>query len=345
MRKILLFILLSLSIASNVSANEEIVIGTIEREPFSYQENGKWTGFSIDLWWKIAEETGFTYTFKEYSSFSELLWWTQNKDVDASVANISITLEREKKMDFSQPIFDSWLNIMIAKIWSELWIFDNKIFQNPQKTLLYIGLFIIVIAHFFRILNVILWNIRPFDYFPDIFIVFWEMITQYIGRYGGRILFISVMWISIFCVSYYTQKITIVFAEYEDRVETHDLSQYKNVTKLKIWKTKVWVTNSSTSESYLKRKGLSTVWFDSFDTMIWDLIDGKIEVIVHDDPLLRYMAAKDEKQRFNITAKTFNPEKFGIAFPEKSDLREEIDRTILKLRENWEYKEIYDKYF
>jgi len=344
MRKALLLILLGLSIVSSASA-EKITIGTIEREPFSYQENGEWTGFSVDLWSHIAKEIDVEYDFKEYKSFSELLSLTQNKDVDASVANISITLEREKRMDFSQPIFDSGLNIMTAKVWTELWVFDNYFLSNPKKTLLYITLFIVVVAHAFWILNVVLWNIRVFDYFPDIFIVFWEMITQYIGRYGGRILFISIIWVSIFCVSYYTQKVTIVFAEYEDRVNTSDLSQYKNVSKLKIWKTKVWVTNSSTSQGYLKRKGLDTIWFDSFDTMVWELLSGKIEVIVHDDPLLRYIVSKDEKQRFGITAKTFNPEKFGIAFPEKSEMREKIDRTILKLRENWEYKKIYDKYF
>ncbi len=36
-----------------------------------------------------------------------------NKNVDLAIANITISANREEKMDFSQPIFDSGLQIMI----------------------------------------------------------------------------------------------------------------------------------------------------------------------------------------------------------------------------------------
>jgi polar amino acid transport system substrate-binding protein len=40
---------------------------------------------------------------------------TKEKQNDLSIANISITLERETFLDFSQPIFDSGLNVLAIK--------------------------------------------------------------------------------------------------------------------------------------------------------------------------------------------------------------------------------------
>ena len=33
---------------------QELSVGTIERPPFAYEENGEWKGFSIDIWKEIA---------------------------------------------------------------------------------------------------------------------------------------------------------------------------------------------------------------------------------------------------------------------------------------------------
>ena len=344
MKKIIISLALLFVSYSFVQA-ENLEVGTIERTPFSYQDWWEWTGFSIDLWKAIAQENNLEYSFIPQNSFSEILSSTENNDVDLSVANISITLEREKKMDFSQPIFDSWLNILAVRSSSELWFSENFFTNNPKKILIYILIWLVWFTHFFWILNVAFWNIRLRDYFPDIFMVSYEMITQYIGRYGHRILFISIIGISVFTVSYYSQKVTIVFANYEDEIIESNLSEYKDLSSLKAWNIKVGVTKSSTSEKYLKQKRIKTKSFDSFENMKGMLLKWEIEVIVHDDPLLRYLSQNDEKERFSVVSNTFNPEKFGIAFPEKSELRETIDRTILKLRENWEYERIYDKYF
>jgi len=257
MKKIIISLALLFVSYSFVQA-ENLEVGTIERTPFSYQDWWEWTGFSIDLWKAIAQENNLEYSFIPQNSFSEILSSTENNDVDLSVANISITLEREKKMDFSQPIFE------------------------------YILIWLVWFTHFFWILNVAFWNIRLRDYFPDIFMVSYEMITQYIGRYGHRILFISIIGISVFTVSYYSQKVTIVFANYEDEIIESNLSEYKDLSSLKAWNIKVGVTKSSTSEKYLKQKRIKTKSFDSFENMKGMLLKWEIEVIVHDDPLLRY---------------------------------------------------------
>ncbi|WP_456386372.1 transporter substrate-binding domain-containing protein [Profundibacter sp.] len=56
--------------------------------------------------------------------FSQMLDMVEDGRVDAAIANISITAKREGRFDFSQPVFESGLQIMIhsdstngASIW------------------------------------------------------------------------------------------------------------------------------------------------------------------------------------------------------------------------------------
>jgi len=70
------------------------------------------TGFSVDLMTAIGAELGRSVTFDRYDSFGDMLGAVQSGTADAAIANISITSERELIMDFSQPIFDSGLQVM-----------------------------------------------------------------------------------------------------------------------------------------------------------------------------------------------------------------------------------------
>lgn len=50
------------------NSSRHLVIGTREVPPFAMtDENGRWTGITIDLWEKIADRLGYSY---EYQSFS-----------------------------------------------------------------------------------------------------------------------------------------------------------------------------------------------------------------------------------------------------------------------------------
>jgi ABC-type amino acid transport substrate-binding protein len=70
-------------------------------------EQSEWTGFSIELWQLIAKNLELEYKFRENIYFSDMIERVKNENYDLAVANISVTSEREKHIDFSQPIYDS----------------------------------------------------------------------------------------------------------------------------------------------------------------------------------------------------------------------------------------------
>jgi len=88
---------------------------TVERKPFAFQQDGIWIGFAIELWKAVAGLYDIETEFVGSDTFSEMLNAVEDGFVDAAVANISITHSREQRMDFSQPIFDAGLIVLMPK--------------------------------------------------------------------------------------------------------------------------------------------------------------------------------------------------------------------------------------
>ena len=78
-----------------------LMVGTKEAPPFSMKApDGNWTGISIDLWQQIAAELDLTYEWRELD-LKQLLEGVKNRSLDAAVAALTITAEREKNFDFT----------------------------------------------------------------------------------------------------------------------------------------------------------------------------------------------------------------------------------------------------
>ena len=80
--------------------------------PFAFEEDGKWQGFSIDLWSEIAAELGVSYSLNGESSVTSLLETVQSQQADVAVAGITVTAEREGIVDFTHPFYESGLQIL-----------------------------------------------------------------------------------------------------------------------------------------------------------------------------------------------------------------------------------------
>ena len=105
--------------------NRELIVGTKEAPPFAMKDaQGKWSGISIDLWAHIADKLGVKYRLVEEPSVQDLIASTDRGDYDISVAAITITAERERTIDFSQPFYGTGLGIAVpvrtASVWREI---------------------------------------------------------------------------------------------------------------------------------------------------------------------------------------------------------------------------------
>ncbi|WP_079507523.1 transporter substrate-binding domain-containing protein [Mesobacillus jeotgali] len=82
--------------------------------PFEFEEGGKYKGIDIELMDAIAKDQGFKI---EYSpmDFNGIIPAMQAGEMDVAIAGMSITDERKKVVDFSDPYFDAGLTLVVKK--------------------------------------------------------------------------------------------------------------------------------------------------------------------------------------------------------------------------------------
>ena len=79
--------------------------------PFEFKQNGKYTGFDIELWEALAKKMGVQYKLQPMD-FNGIIPGLQTKNIDAALAGITIKEERQKVVDFSDPYYESGISIL-----------------------------------------------------------------------------------------------------------------------------------------------------------------------------------------------------------------------------------------
>ncbi|WP_143318416.1 transporter substrate-binding domain-containing protein [Clostridium sp. HBUAS56017] len=95
--------------------NKKYVIATDAKfAPFSFEENGTYKGIDVEILDAIAKEEGFEYELKPMD-FNGIIPGLTSNQLDGAISAMSITDERKKALDFSDPYFESGLSIVTNK--------------------------------------------------------------------------------------------------------------------------------------------------------------------------------------------------------------------------------------
>lgn len=82
-------------------------------KPFEYRDQkGDYVGFDIDLWNAIAKKLNLAFTFQPMN-FNGIVPGLQTGQLDAGIAGMTITPEREEVIAFSIPYYTSGLQILV----------------------------------------------------------------------------------------------------------------------------------------------------------------------------------------------------------------------------------------
>lgn len=108
-------LILLLTGCSDNSDSDKIVFATSATyPPFEYKQYDEFKGFDIDLANKIAARLGKKAEFRDMQ-FSAVLPALQNGQADAAIATLTITEERKKNFDFSDPYYFEGMAVIFPK--------------------------------------------------------------------------------------------------------------------------------------------------------------------------------------------------------------------------------------
>jgi len=327
-----------------------VTVATYDIEPFVMTEDGIKSGFTIDVLEEIAKRTGWTYRFVDGPNVRGVLDDVMQKRADAAAAAISITSDRSQVMDFSQPILNAGLQIIVpagnaGRSQPGLMDFLKLLFSKTMAIWLMAALALTVIpAH-------IIWLLerRHVDsmvsksYFPGIFQAFgWGLGMLAAApddaprHWHTRALGVLWAFVSIIFVAYYTATLTANLT-----VEKFD-SQITSAADLV--GRKVCVVANTTSTATLDELGVTGTGLPKIDDCYTGLKKGDFEAVVGDAPLLQYFVAHGGAGVAELAGPVFHHEDYGIAFPLGSDLRKQADDALLSIRENGDFDLIKHKW-
>ncbi|MGV6805256.1 MAG: transporter substrate-binding domain-containing protein [Ruegeria sp.] len=346
-RALFSLICLTFAVFAQLGQAQTLSVVTVDRLPFSYVEEGADSGFSMDLLAALAEALNWDYTVTRVDAFADMLSSVESRQSDLAIANISITADREARMDFSQPIFEAGLQIMIP----------SEAARSPSllQALLSRELFIAIGLAFAILLGggMLMWGFerRAQPYFDrDLneawFPSFWWALNLVVnggfeermprtafGRVLGVILVVS----SLFIVSVFTARITSVMTV--DAIT----SSINSVNDL--YGKQVGTISGSTAASFLDRREVEYTGYNDLESLLTAFKDENLDAVVFDAPILSYFASHDGRKIATMTGGVFLRENYGIVFPTGSPLVEDVNQALLALREDGTYDQIYRKWF
>lgn len=318
--------------------------------PFVVQEQGKLTGFSTELWQSIAEQLKLKSTTSVSPTVQDLLNQVNTGRADLGIAAISITAERDKQFDFSQPIYDSGLQILVR---------DQSNGGNTMPGILTLLLspvmlqFAGIVLLFSLVMAHIVWFLERSHpqgiienkaYFPGIFKALWwsagtlgaqadEMPRSGLGR------FIAVVWMftGIAFVAYFTAAVTSSLTVQQLQGDIHGPDDLAG--------KRVATTQGSTSSQYLHGHGVQVQEVSQINQAYEALLKKQVDAVVFDSPVLLYYAAHEGSGKVQVVGSVFRKEDYGIIFPSHSLYRKPINNALLALKENGTYDKLYNKWF
>ncbi len=339
-------------IAGSALGQQKIRVVTKPVQPFSFTEDGKLMGFSIDLWEAVAKEAGFQFEMRNLETVPQMLDALKTRQADVAIAAISITAERHASMDFSQPYYDSGLQILTATNTQRSGGLGANLARTflSWTTLKVVGTLLLVML----IISHLVWwferrknaEMYPEAYGAGVWESFWWTNSMLLaggceakGPMGVPARLLAILWMvaSIILIAYFT---AVVTTEMTVKSLAGDISGPGDLAGLK-----VGTITGSTAETWLSKNKVKVSSYPDVPTAVAALNSGELKAIVYDAPVLRYYLAKRTGTRLRLVGPIFERQSYGIAIQQDSPLRVPINRALLALNERGFMDELQKKWF
>ncbi len=328
-------------------AKLQVVVRNIE--PFSFEQDGRRTGYAMELWDDIARETGLLYEARTVDSAQAMVDALAGKKADAGIGALSITSQREQVIDFSHPFYDSGLDILTSNKGNDSVFHFLRLLFNPQllKTIGLLLLAVLVVSH-------LLWLFErhrddeefPGSYKHGIFESLWWTATVMVtlacdnksprgvvGRIVGLLWMISGVLLVSFMTASFSSTLTV--SSLEGGINgPGDLAGRKVAT-----------VAGSTAERYLRAHKVEPETFPDAAAACEAVSKGKAEAAVYDAPILRYELTKLNDKNLRVTGNLFEKQGYGIGLQQDSIYRGRINTALLKMFENHTIADLDKKWF
>lgn len=307
------------------------------------------SGFEIELWEMVAKKAGIDFEY-EVHHFKNLIPLLAEKKINVALSGISVNEEREEIIDFSHPTLDSGLLIAVNPDKNDMnfWSTIVRIIHTSRglfgsASLALVG-FVIFFSHAIWFLE---YGSEVFNknYVPGIFEAVWFLLASVTSvGYGD---FIPATW-----PGKATAIIAIILGLSLFGLFLSQLTAFLTAKKLRgridserdLGGKTIATVEGSTSEAYLKRRGIRTMTTINIKESVVRLRHDTVDAIVFDAPALLHLE-RGEKNTIETVGDIFDRQSYAIAVQQPSPILESINRALLTIKESGEYDALYRRWF
>ncbi len=334
-----------------------LVVATKPLEPFVFVEGdvrgsvdpSALSGFSIDYWNAIADRLGVETEWVVEETVGDIIDLAAAGEVDAAIAGISITREREAIIDFSQPYYTSGQQIVVRKEGTASTfrtlasLVGSGTFLWPLMILVVL---IVIVSH------LVWWFERGHesDDFPHSYrsgigeAVWWSTVSVITGGEAvkdintalSRLIAVFWMLVGLFLLAFVTARATSVLtvAELES-----DISGVEDLAG-----RSVATVEGTFTVGLLEEFGITAEEEVDLDAALASLADGDVDAVVFDAPVVAY-ALRSGADDLVLVEPPIDRDPYGIALPTGSEWLEEVNAAVIEVGRDGTLDELLDRWF
>ncbi len=336
----------STGLAADIAEVAPLRVATKHIPPLAIKNtDGSWSGISIELWKKLANELNLEYEFRELT-LEETLSRLEAGELDAGVAAISVTSKRHERVEFCHPHFSTGLGIAVSvRQRTSAWSILQRIASGRLVSFVLVSVCVVVCS------GVLFWVFernRNDAIFggkkrKGIGMGVWGATIVLFGHKGvmpasmmGRLLALCAMVLSLILLSLFTGVITSILTVQQLDVGIAHATDLHTV--------RVATVASSTSADYLRQRRIAFQVYDTPLAAMKAVDDDVADAIVYDEALLRYMANQEFSGKIDLLPLSFNLQDYAIALPPGSELRRSLNEELLRFRESDAWDDLVFRY-
>ena len=332
--------------------DEPLRVAVYDVPPYgSVDAEGLFSGASVDLWRRVAEDLHLTYRFIAVAQMQDVITGIERGQFDAAIGAITITPDRLARVEFTYPAHRSGVAVAFPQQTGPIAAVMSYVAVVRE-----LGSLIVLTLGLLVLIGVLMWiferrrrlagnpHERAVTSLSDG--IYWAAVTMTTVGYGdvtpltrvGR--FIAVLWmlVSLALISLLTT--SLVARMTADAVTSAPIAGTGDLDGKRL----AAVADSSGAE-YLDEQHLQYTKYGNLKEALASLVSGKSDAVVNSVGALEYAISTYFSGVIPMPSGTLAPSYMAFALPPNSPLKKPLDRALIEITASASWRSLEHSYF